>query len=356
MDFTDKAGEIRRGEDLDTGRVEAYLKDSVPGLEGELTIKQFPGGHSNLTYQLSIGDRDFILRRPPLGTKAKSAHDMNREFKIMTALRKAFPYCPEPVAYTEDESVMGCPFYIMKRIRGVIIRKEISPELGLTPERVKKLFNRLIDVHVELHAIDYRAVGLEDFGKPEGYVKRQVLGWSDRYRQAHTPDAPDCEAVMAWLSEKMPPESTEASIIHNDYRLDNVVLDENDPTSIIGVLDWEMATIGDPLMDLGGSLPYYGNPDDPDEEKLIRSNLMPTMPGILTRDEMMDLYAKKSGRSIDHVDFYYVFGLFRLGVILQQIYYRYYHGQTQDKRFRNMVFAVTILDRSAQRVIKRSKL
>ncbi len=356
METIDRAGEIRRGEELDAGRVESFLKQSVPELSGNLIIKQFPGGHSNLTYQLSIGDRDFILRRPPFGTKAKGAHDMKREFKILTALRNAFPYCPEPVAYTEDESVMGCPFYIMKRLSGIIIRKEVSPELGLTPERVKILFNRLIDVHVELHAIDYTSLGLEEFGKPEGYVKRQVLGWSERYRNARTPDAPDCEAVMTWLAEKMPPEFKEAGVIHNDFKLDNLVLDEKDPTKIIGVLDWEMATIGDPLMDLGSSLPYYSNPDDTEEQNLIRSRLMPPLEGTITRNEMMDLYAKKSGRSIKHVDFYYVFGLFRLAVIVQQIYYRYYHGQTQDKRFKNMVMGVIILDRTAQRVIERSKL
>ncbi len=354
MDFTDKARDIRKGEELDTDKVEAYLRDVIPGLEGDLVIKQFPGGHSNLTYQLSIGEQDFVLRRPPFGTKAKTAHDMNREFRILTVLREVFPYCPEPVAYTGDDSVMGCPFYVMKRIRGIIIRRNLPSGLDLTREQMRRIFDRLVDVHVELHAIDYRSIGLGDFGKPEGYVQRQVRGWSDRYRKARTPDAPDCEEVMAWLAEKMPPESGEATIIHNDYRLDNVVLDAGDPTKIIGVLDWEMATIGDPLMDLGCSLPYYGNPDDPEEELLMRSMLMPTLEGMITREELVDLYAEKSGRSIDRVDFYCAFGLFRLGVIIQQIYYRYYHGQTQDERFKNMVLGVTILDRAARRVIEKS--
>ena len=354
MDLTDKAAAIRNGEALDRKKVEVFLKEALPGLSGELTIRQFPGGFSNLTYLLSIDDRELVLRRPPFGTKAKSAHDMSREFRILTALHPVFPYCPKPLAYMEDPDVIGCPFYVMERLSGIILRKNLPEGMTLAPARADTLCDRFLDVLAELHRIDYTAVGLENFGKPDGYVMRQVTGWSERYRAARTPDAPDFETVMAWVKEKMPPDAEKPSIIHNDYRLDNIVLDHADHGRIIGVLDWEMATVGDPLMDIGNTLAYWVQSDDPEERREMRN--MPThLPGFPTRAELIRRYAAKSGRAIENFDFYYCFGLFRLAVIIQQIYYRYFHGQTRDKRFAALIFGVHILESAARRVMEGSK-
>lgn len=355
MEFVDQAVKVRDGEELVLKPVEEFLKDSIPGLEGELVVEQFPSGFSNLTYMIRIGERELVLRRPPFGRKAKTAHDMGREYRILSALHPVFSYCPAPLVYSEDESVMGYPFYVMERIKGIILRKDLPPGLTFSPSEARALCENLLDIQCDLHEIDYRAIGLEDFGKPEGYVRRQVEGWSERYRGAKTDDAPDYEKVMAWLHEKMPGEIEKASIIHNDYKLDNVVLNPANPLEIIGVLDWEMATIGDPLMDLGSSLAYWVEEKDPENLKLVR--LMPTnMPGALTRDELIERYSKRSGISVDTFDFYYCFGLFRLAVIAQQIYYRFYHGQTKDARFQMLIFAVQILEETALKVMERSDL
>ena len=296
-----------------------------------------------------------MLRRPPFGRKAKTAHDMGREYRILKALHPVFPYCPKPLAYTEDESVMGCPFYAMERIRGIILRKNLTKGLEFTPDQMRSLCENLLDVHYKLHSIDYKAIGLEGFGKPEGYVKRQVEGWSERYKTAHTPDAPPFEKVMQWLHDKMPPDFSKPAIIHNDYKFDNVVLDPDNPLEIIGVLDWEMATIGDPLMDLGSSLGYWVQSDD--SPKFQAARTLPTnLPGALTRDELVKGYAEKAGITIDNFDFYLCFGLFRLAVIVQQIYYRFYHGQTKDERFKSLIVAVHILEEEANRILEHSGL
>ena len=355
MGLADETRPIREGEEFDVGKVEQFLKDTIPGLNGDLTVSQFPGGHSNLTYLIRIGDREMVFRRPPFGRKVKTAHDMGREFRMLKALRPIFRYCPEPLVYTDDESIIGCPFYVMERIRGIILRRELPNGLAFKPEEAALLCEKLTDVFVELHRIDYRKIGLEGFGRPEGYVKRQVEGWSERYRTAKTPDAPDFEMVMSWLAEKMPPESPVVSVIHNDYRFDNVVLHPENPFQITGVLDWEMATIGDPLMDLGGALAYWINRDDPADMLAIR--MVPThLPGMFSREEFIQRYSERMGISIKNVDFYYCFGMFRLAVIVQQIYYRFYHGQTRDERFKILILAVQVLEKASQRLIEKSAL
>jgi len=351
-DVIDHPRDVREGEALDVERVGAYLRDAIAGLQGEVTIQQFPSGFSNLTYLIGVGERKLVLRRPPFGKKARTAHDMGREVRMLRALKPYFRYCPEVLAYCEDPEVLGATFYVMERIEGIIPRTNFPRGVELTPEQARGLCERWIDVFCELHAIDHEAVGLGDYGRPEGYVRRQVDGWSKRFRDAHTADAPDFESVMAWLQDHMPADTDAPCVIHNDYKFDNIVLEPDDPLNIIGVLDWEMATIGDPLMDLGSSLAYWVEGDDPDEAQMIRT-LPTTLPGMLSRDEVVARYAERSGRSFDSFDFYHVFGLFRLAVIAQQIYYRFYHGQTKDERFGMLVFAVTILEQSAQRVIER---
>lgn len=355
MKFIDKTKPVREGETFETAKVEAFLKSAIPSLEGTLTVEQFPGGHSNLTYLLKIGGRELVFRRPPFGRKVKTAHDMGREYRIQKALKPFFPYCPEPLAYTEDESIIGCPFYVMERIRGIILRRDLPEGLSFSADETRALCEKFIDVYVALHHVDYKKADLQAYGKPEGYVRRQTEGWSQRYRQSRTDDAPDFEGVMSWLHEKMPAESPITSVIHNDYRFDNVVLDPQNPLEIIGVLDWEMATIGDPLMDLGGALAYWVERNDPPNMQAIR--IAPThLEGMLTRRELVDLYAAKMGVSIKNIDFYYCFGLFRLAVIAQQIYYRYYHGQTKDERFKALIFAVHVLEEAAKKVTAESGL
>ncbi|MCP4605494.1 MAG: phosphotransferase family protein [Proteobacteria bacterium] len=355
MTVRDEARDIRQGEEFDYSKVEQFLKDTVPALNGDMIVRQFPQGFSNLTYQVVVGDRDMVLRRPPFGSEVKTAHDMGREYKMLKALRPVFPYCPEPLAYTEDKSIMGCPFYVMERISGIILRKDLPDGLHIGPEQMTGLCEKLLDVHLELHSIDYKSVGLDNFGKPAGYVKRQVEGWSRRYRNARTDDAPDFENVMTWIAEKIPPDSDKPSVIHNDYRFDNVVLDENNYMNIIGVLDWEMATVGDPLMDLGNALAYWVQESDPDEFQMVR--MMPTtVDGALTREEMVARYAEKSGTTIQNFDYYLCFGLFRLAVIGQQIYYRYKKGLTKDERFALLIFGIHILEKAALSIIENSKL
>ncbi|MFY9120358.1 MAG: phosphotransferase family protein [Syntrophomonadaceae bacterium] len=353
--MNDRATSIRSGEELDAKKVLDFLRDSVPGLKGEVEIKQFPSGFSNLTYLVKVGEREMVLRRPPFGRKAKTAHDMGREYRVLSSLKPVFPYCPQPLVYTEDEAVMGCPFYVMERIPGVILRRDLPKGMELSPQEARTLSENLIKVQCQLHTVDYVQAGLGDFGRPEGYVRRQVEGWSKRYRDARTPDAPDFEKVMQWLYDKMPGESGIVGIIHNDFKFDNAVLDPSNPTEIIGILDWEMATLGDPLMDLGSSLGYWVEKDDPEMMQAIRQ--MPThLEGMLTRKEQFALYSELRGIKTDNFDFYYCFGLFRLAVIAQQIYYRFYHGQTKDERFGMLIAAIRVLEATALQVIEKSDL
>jgi aminoglycoside phosphotransferase (APT) family kinase protein len=342
----DRPTAVRPSEGIDVVRLSPFLRSNL-GLEGEVEVLQFPSGFSNLTYLLRVGGTEIVLRRPPFGSKPKTGHDMAREHTVLEALKGAFPYCPKPLLLCEDESVIGCPFYLMERVRGIIVRREFPRELALSPDDIGVLFRRLVDVHVELHSVDYRAVGLGDFGKPEGYVERQVAGWSERYRRARTPDVPDCEGIMGWLEKNRPADSGRGCIIHNDFRLDNLVLDEKDPLQIIGVLDWEMATIGDPLMDLGASLAYWVERDDPPEIQAM--SMVPTnAEGAPTRAEVVKHYSATSGIEIGDFSFYYCYGLFRLAVIVQQIYYRSYHGQTEDSRFSHLNHWVGALAGAAQ--------
>ncbi len=353
--LTDQPQEIREGENLDAAAVGAWLRDQLGDLQGDPEIRQFPSGASNLTYLLEFPGTALILRRPPFGRKAKSAHDMGREFRVLSALRQVYPYCPQPLAHCTDEGVIGSEFYVMERVEGIILRKEMPEELGFSDADHGQLCRELLDRFVDLHAVDWKAAGLEDFGRPDGYVRRQIEGWSKRYVDARTPDSPEFTAVMEWLADKMPDHETGASVIHNDYRFDNVIFDPRNPLRIIGVLDWEMATIGDPLMDLGNMLAYWVEASDPPPVQMMR--MQPShLPGMLTRRECVEYYAERSGRNVEAFDFYYVYGLFRLAVIMQQIYYRYFHGQTKDKRFASFIHLIGLIEKLCTAQIEQSDL
>lgn len=332
MSLVDDAAPVRAGEALDERRLGHYLAGQIPGLALPLRVRQFPSGFSNLSYLLSAGGLDLVLRRPPIGTRPKSGHDMSREFRVLSALQPGFAECPRPLHFCADESVIGAPFYVVERIRGIILRRDYPAEIAATPALVRAQQLALIDVLARLHGLDYAALGLADLGQPEGYVARQVRGWSERFAIARTDDAPLADDLTAWLAANTPPESGRAALVHNDYKLDNVVFDARQPERLIGVLDWEMATIGDPMMDLGCSLAYWVEPGDGPE--LLATRMLPThMPGSLSRAEVLARYAIASGIPLSDFRFYRVFGLFRLAAIVQQIYYRYYHGQTRDERF-----------------------
>lgn len=355
MALNDQTISVREGEELDGAAVDACLKAHLPSLNGKPTIRQFPGGASNLTYLLAYPDRELVLRRPPFGQKARSAHDMPREYRILDKLSRHYGYCPRPVLLCSDESIIGTQFYVMERLRGIILRKDPPPELGLDAAAATALCKSFVDRLVELHKVDYHACGLADLGRPEGYVKRQVEGWWERYRNALTPDAPQWSDVITWLREKMPADNARASLIHNDYRFDNVMLDPANPTRITGVLDWELATLGDPLMDLGNCLAYWVDATDPAAVQATRRQPS-TAPGMLSRAQIVAYYAERSGVAVNNFDFYYVQGLFRLAGIIQQIYYRYYHGQTQDSRFAHFIQMNGLLERMSLEVIHRSAL
>lgn len=340
----------RAGEELDAGRVADYLGSVLPGFAGPVEIAQFPGGASNLTYLVRSAAGEWVLRRPPFGTKARSAHDMGREYRILSRIHDAFPYAPQPLLFCADRDVLGEEFYLMERLKGLILRRDLPAGMALSPAQADALCRNLVDVHVELHAIDPETAGLGELGRPEGYVARQVAGWSERYRAARTDDVPDNEALMAWLKANRPPEAARAAIIHNDYKFDNVVLGETpDGWRITGVLDWEMATLGDPLMDLGASLAYWVQADDPEPLRQIR--MLPThLPGMMRRSEVVEYYCARAGLEPVRFDFYYVYGLFRLAVIVQQIYFRFVLGQTKNPRFAPFGQFCTVLSRSAEAV------
>ena len=332
---------VRPGEELPVDRLAAWL--GVPAV----TVEQFPGGHSNLTYLVKAGEREWVLRRPPFGSKVKTAHDMGREHRILSALHPAGVAVPRPLASCDDESVIGARFYLMERLSGVILRREPRPGLDLEPPLAERLSRAFVDLLVTLHEIDWRAVGLGELGKPEGYVERQVAGWTKRWQDARTDPIPEMEAVATWLAGHLPP-SPPAAIVHNDFKFDNLVLDARDPARIVGILDWEMATIGDPLMDLGTALCYWIEAGDPEE--LRRYAFGPTArPGFWTRRQIADHYAARRGLDLGHLAFYYTFGLFKTAVVGQQIYFRWKQGLTRDPRFEAMLEAARTLARQAER-------
>jgi aminoglycoside phosphotransferase (APT) family kinase protein len=347
----DASGSVRSGEEIDLGAVDRWLKAIVPDLEGPAKVTQYAGGASNWTYRLAYPSRDFVLRRPPAGTKAKSAHDMAREYKVQRALKPFYPCVPAMVGLCEDEAVLGVPFYVMERVSGVILRRRIPEGITLDERTARTLCTNVVDKLIELHQVDYEAAGLASLGKGPGYARRQIEGWSDRYEKARTWNVPRFSYVRDWLRAQTPDDAG-TCIIHNDYRFDNVILDPKDLTRVVGVLDWEMATIGDPLMDLGNALAYWVEPGDDFMTRRLRRQ--PThLPGMLSRREVVERYAERTGRKIDNLAFYEVYGLFRLAVIAQQIYFRYHHKQTKNPAFKNFWIFAHYLAWRCRRIIRR---
>lgn len=350
-DAIDQPRQVREGETLDKGQLEAFLSDAIEGFRGPLEVRQFPSGFSNLTYALSTGDgREFVLRRPPFGANIKSGHDMEREWRILSALHPVFDRAPKPYAYTDDTSIIGAPFYVMERVRGIVLRGVTPRVPGLDETTMRSACEALLDTLVDVHAIDLEAAGLTDFGRPEGYIQRQVEGWTRRWENAKTDPIPELDDVARWLAENMPAE-TAATLIHNDFKYDNVVYDPDDLGRVIAILDWEMATVGDPLMDLGTSLAYWVEEDD---NPILQTVAGPTgLPGNFTRTELVERYAARSGRDVGDIVFYYVYGLFKVAVIGQQIYFRFKSGHTNDERFAMLIYLVRAIGERATKTLNR---
>ncbi len=353
----DRPAAVRSGEELDTERLSAYLSRALPELpwsEGDVRVSQFPSGFSNLTYLVSIADVELVLRRPPFGANIKSAHDMGREFRILTALAGNYSKAPRTLVYCEDAEVLGAPFYLMERVAGVILRPRMPAELEPEPATMAAVAGSLVDTLAELHAVDYERLGLADLGRPQGYIRRQVEGWARRYDAARTDDVAAIEKAAAWLVAHLP-EREEAALIHNDFKYDNLVLDPEDLSRVVAVLDWEMATLGDPLMDLGTSLGYWVDPEDPPE--MLELKLSPTtISGNPSRLEISERYAGVTGRSLEHLVFYYVYGLFKIAVIIQQIYARYQRGDTRDRRFASLIDGVRLCGVVASQAISKGRI
>jgi aminoglycoside phosphotransferase (APT) family kinase protein len=340
----DQAGTVRAGEELDLARLQPFLFDHF-GRSGPVSVEQFPSGHSNLTYLVRLGSRKVVLRRPPFGSSVRSAHDMAREYRVLSKLHSSFPAAPMAILYCDDPSILGAPFYLMEPIRGMIIRREPPSGVPFPPETARRLSEVFLDTLTCLHRADYTAIGLSDLGKPQGYLERQVKGWIDRYHNSKTHDLTEVESVSAWLSERIPI-SQQTALIHNDYKYDNLVLDPADATKIIGVLDWEMCTLGDPLADLGTALAYWTDPQDPEELQEIRP-APTTLPGTLSRAQLVERYASITRLDLGNMSFYLAFARFKVAVIIQQIYYRYARGFTHDERFAAMPKRIRILLRAA---------
>ena len=347
--------EVRKGEELPAVKLKHFLQENhlIGSIESELFVKQFTHGYSNLTYLLSIENKEYVLRKPPIGA-IKRGHDMSREFKVQSAVQKEFSKVPKMFAYTDDAAVLGSEFYIMEKVEGIILNFKEAKKRDIPANDYKTIANAWLDTFTELHQLDYDAIGLTNLGKPEGYVERQVTNWGKQYLKAATKDVPSAEKVMQWMQENQP-KNYQHCLIHNDYKYDNVVFKDNSWKEITAVLDWEMATLGDPLMDLGTSLGYWTLASDHD---FVKQGIpSPTIfEGNPMRSEIVASYAKKSGRDIHNMVFYYAFGLFKIAVIAQQIYYRYSKGLTSDPRFANLDKAAELCCNLALKSIKTNSI
>ncbi|MEM1220158.1 MAG: phosphotransferase family protein [Bacteroidota bacterium] len=349
----DSSVPVRSGEELPIEALASFLKSQRADLRGTLTVEQFPGGFSNLTYLLKMGDQELVLRRPPFGAAIKTAHDMEREYRVLSALQPHFPKIPEPLVHCDDPTIIGAPFYVMTRVRGVILRNRLPKGMTIEPATFRGLSEASIACLADLHSVDLATSGLIQMGKPEGYVERQVRGWTKRYQAARTEDAPSLKIVSDWLAANMP-STQRACFIHNDFKYDNLVLNPDQITDVLAVLDWEMATVGDPLMDLGTSLAYWGELKDPDALKPFS---LTWMPGNMNRQEVVEHYVKlRGGVEPGELLYYYVFGVYKIAGIAQQIYHRFRAGYTKDPRFGALIYAVKACELMATKALEKDRI
>jgi len=345
--------DVREEERLDVGRLETYLHEHLEGARGPLELRQFGGGHANLTYLIRFGEREWVLRRPPLGPVAPGSHDMRREHRVLSVLNASYPLAPRSYLLCTDHAIIGADFFVMERRHGIAFRREIPVQWASRPEIMHGVGKSLIDNLAALHAVDPASVGLGELGKPDGYVQRQVDGWIERWNNALTPDVAPVEPYVGWLRQTVPA-ARRATLLHNDYKLDNTLLDAEHPDRTVAVLDWDMSTRGEPLMDLGALLCLWGERGDGAAGQHGR---MPTdHPGFYTRREAAERYAQVSGADLSDLHWYVVFNTFRYAVILQQIYVRYVRGQTHDERFKNLGAAVNVVTERGMELLERGSL
>ncbi len=350
----DQASSVRDGEELDLPALEAYLRQSWPGFQRIESLQQFPGGYSNLTYLLKTNLGEAVLRRPPFGAAIKGGHDMGREFRVLSALKGRLDAIPQPLLQCEDESVIGAPFYLMERVKGVILRGHSVKELKWGPAQMRALSEATVDTLARLHRLDVSQPELASLGKPAGYTERQVAGWIKRYYKAATERVPQMDELAEWMRQHRPSDQPPA-LIHNDFKYDNLVLDPEQPARIRAILDWEMATLGDPLMDLGTTLAYWTEAKEAERMPLAAANLS-WLPGNLNRQEVLERYVEQRGISLQNPLFYYIYGAFKIGVIVQQIYYRYRKGHTQDPRFADLLKAVQYFGQLGTTALERERI
>lgn len=336
---SDDTRPVRASEQLEWEKLAAYLRHEL-GVDGEMSVAQFPGGHSNLTYALRFPGLELVLRRPPFGPVPPRAHDMAREYRVLAAVHPHFALAPRPLLLCEDPSVIGAVFFVMERRKGLVIRTDEPRSHEWTPELRARASAGVVDTLRQLHAIDVEGHGLGSLGKPSGFVARQIRGWTERWHASKTGEVPDMEWLASWLEERIPPDTARPSVVHGDYKLDNVMLDPDDPGRVIGVFDWEMSAVGDPLVDVGILLCYWVHVAGADE----------AIPGVTSRagwfarDEILSRY----GGDLTNIGVYEVFAVFKLAVVVQQIYARYVRGQTDDPRFAPLGARVADLARIAR--------
>ena len=349
---------VRASEQLDWDRLGGYVREKLSAILGDrfaaapLKVEQFPGGHSNLTYLLRFGNQEFVMRRPPFGPVPPKAHDMAREYRILEAVHPVFPLAPRPFVLCEDTNIMGATFYLMERRRGLVVRHDEPPELADRPAERRRVSESMIAALADLHAVDITAHGLASLGKPAGFVERQVRGWSERWKGSQTSELPEMDALAAWLAERLPPDTPRPTLVHGDFKLDNVMLDARDIGRLVGVFDWEMSAVGDPLVDLGILLCYWVHAATLSQPDAVTS--VTHRPGWFTRAEVIERYGARTKLDLTNITFYEVFAVFKLAVVLQQIFYRYHRGQTDDPRFAALDQRVTWLARIAVTLAEKS--
>lgn len=352
MAFESDTSAVRRGEELNRAALREYLARALPEGASRVEIEQFPHGHSNLVYLVRTDVREYVLRRPPLGPVAPKAHDMAREYRVLDAVHPHFPEAPRVFLLCEDPSVIGGVFFLMERRHGLIVRDSIPCELAAIPDYQRRASEAFIDCLVRLHSVDVSEPRIRELGRPSGFVERQVRGWADRWNLAKTEELPEMDRVIRWLHDHLPP-SADATLVHNDYKLDNIML-RPEADRVEAVLDWEMTTLGDPLADLGLTMCYWtwasiAAEDDPHPA----TPAITSQPGWYTRDEFLQRYAQRTGRDLSQIRYHEILGIFKLAVILQQIFYRFHQGQTQDERFRTFDRRVRGLVRLAASLIEK---
>lgn len=332
---------VRPSEQLDWDALAGFARGRLKETLGEgfdptapMTVEQFPGGHSNLTYLLRFGEQEFVMRRPPFGPVPPKAHDMAREYRILEAVHTAYALAPRPFLLCEDQSIIGSTFYLMERRRGLVVRVEEPPELANRPAERKRASRAMIDAMACLHNVDINTRGLSGLGKPAGFVERQVRGWNERWHGSQTSELPEMDALAGWLIERLPPEAERHTLVHGDFKLDNVMLDARDVGRLVGVFDWEMAAVGDPLIDLGILLAYWVHVSAAEQTDAVST--VTRREGWFTRAEILEHYGERTRLDLSRITFYEVFAVFKLAVVLQQIFYRYHRGQTDDPRFANL--------------------